>query len=39
MQWWQLLRDYFAPFSADEHADIFGATAVRIYNLKTGRPE
>jgi len=39
MQWWQLLRDYFAPFSADERADIFGATAVRIYNLKTGRPE
>jgi L-fuconolactonase len=39
MQWWQLLRNYFAPFSADERADIFGATAVRIYNLKTGRPE
>src|SRR5438270_8915639 len=39
MQWWQLLRDYFAPFSADERADIFGATAARIYNLKTGRPE
>jgi L-fuconolactonase len=39
MQWWQLLRDYFAPFSADERADIFGATAVKIYNLNTGRPE
>ena len=39
IQWWQLLRDHFAPFSADERANIFGATAVRIYNLKTGRPE
>ena len=39
MQWWQLLRDYFAPFSAEERADVFGTTAVRIYNLKTGRPE
>jgi L-fuconolactonase len=39
MQWWQFLCDYFAPFSADERADIFGATAVRIYNLKTGRPQ
>jgi L-fuconolactonase len=34
VQWWQLLRDYFADFSADERADIFGATAARIYNLK-----
>jgi len=33
-RWWQVLRDYFADFSDDERADIFGATAVRIYNLK-----
>jgi len=36
-QWWQVLRNYFANFSDDERADIFGATATRIYNLKTGR--
>jgi L-fuconolactonase len=34
IQWWQILRDYFADFSADERANIFGATAARIYNLK-----
>jgi L-fucono-1,5-lactonase len=33
-QWWQVLRDYFANSSNDERADIFGATAARIYNLK-----
>jgi L-fuconolactonase len=33
-QWWQILRNYFADFSDDERADIFGATATRIYNLK-----
>jgi L-fuconolactonase len=33
-QWWQLLRSYFADFSNDERANIFGATASRIYNLK-----
>ena len=32
-QWWQVLRNYFADFSDDERANIFGATAVRIYNL------
>jgi L-fuconolactonase len=32
--WWQLLRSYFADFSNDERANIFGATASRIYNLK-----
>jgi L-fuconolactonase len=37
-QWWQILRNYFAGFSDDERADIFGATAARIYNLKIGRP-
>jgi L-fuconolactonase len=36
-QWWQLLRNYFADFSSDERANIFGATAARIYNLKIGR--
>jgi len=33
-QWWQILRSYFANFSDDERAGIFGATAARIYNLK-----
>jgi L-fuconolactonase len=32
--WWQVLRDYFATFSIDERALIFGATAVKTYNLK-----
>jgi L-fuconolactonase len=36
-KWWQILRDYFAAFSPNERADIFGATAARIYNLKIGR--
>ncbi len=34
VRWWQVLRDYFATFSIDERALIFGATAVKIYNLK-----
>jgi L-fuconolactonase len=33
-QWWQFLQNYFANFSDDERADIFGTTAARIYNLK-----
>jgi L-fuconolactonase len=37
-QWWQVLRNYFADLSNDERADIFGATAARIYNLKIRRP-
>ena len=36
MQWWQLLRDFFAHFSDDERANVFGATAAGIYNLKLG---
>jgi L-fuconolactonase len=32
-RWWRVLRDYFANFSNHERADIFGATATRIYNL------
>jgi L-fuconolactonase len=32
-RWWLLLRNYFAGFTDDERADIFGATAMRIYNL------
>jgi L-fuconolactonase len=32
--WWQVLRDYFADFSDDERAEIFGATAARIYKLR-----
>ena len=33
-RWWQVLRDYFANFSDDERAKIFGATVTRIYDLK-----
>jgi L-fuconolactonase len=33
-RWWQVLRDYFADFSDDERAEIFGATAARIYKLR-----
>jgi L-fuconolactonase len=33
-QWWQLLRNYFADFSNEERANIFGAAATRIYNLE-----
>jgi L-fuconolactonase len=33
-QWWQVLRSYYADFSDDERANIFGATAARTYNLK-----
>jgi len=33
-QWWQILRNYFADFSDDQRAQIFGATATTIYNLK-----
>jgi L-fuconolactonase len=36
-QWWQTLRNYFADFSNDERTDLFGATAIRIYNLEIGR--
>jgi len=33
-QWWQVLRSYFADFSQDERANIFGATAKTVYDLK-----
>jgi L-fuconolactonase len=33
-QWWQVLRNYFASFSHDDRAAVFGSTATRIYNLK-----
>jgi L-fuconolactonase len=33
-QWWQILRNYFTAFSDNERADVFGATAKKIYNLK-----
>jgi L-fuconolactonase len=32
-RWWQTLHNYFADFSNDEHANVFGATAARIYDL------
>jgi L-fuconolactonase len=38
-QWWQVLRNYFADFSDAERANIFGATATRIYNLENKEPE
>ena len=33
-QWWQVLRNYFADFSQDERANIFGTTAKTVYDLK-----
>jgi L-fuconolactonase len=33
-QWWQLLQNYFEDFSQDEKTNIFGATAIKFYNLK-----
>jgi L-fuconolactonase len=33
-QWWQLLQNYFEDFSQNEKANIFGATAIKFYNLK-----
>jgi L-fuconolactonase len=35
-RWWHVLRDYFADFGDAERAQIFGATAARIYKLKWG---
>ncbi|GAC1425863.1 MAG: amidohydrolase family protein [Acidobacteriaceae bacterium] len=32
-QWWQVLRDYFAPFTESERVAIFGRTAERVYQL------
>jgi len=32
--WWQRLREYFAPFSREERAAIFGGNAVRCYRLE-----
>lgn len=32
--WWDLLRGYFAEFSEDERASIFGECAIRTYGLK-----
>jgi len=34
-RWWQTLHNYFADFSDDERAKIFGATTTRIYDLKS----
>jgi L-fuconolactonase len=31
--WWDLLRDYFAEFSKDERASIFGGCAMKTYGL------
>jgi L-fuconolactonase len=36
-RWWQVLHDYFAGFSKEERAAIFGATAIRIYNLESSK--
>jgi L-fuconolactonase len=32
-QWWNVLRDYFAPFSEAERAAVFGGTAIDVYGL------
>jgi L-fuconolactonase len=32
--WWDLLRGYFAAFSEDERAQIFGGCAMKTYGLK-----
>jgi L-fuconolactonase len=32
-QWWDVLRNYFAPFSDSERARVFGDTAVEVYGL------
>jgi L-fuconolactonase len=32
-QWFQLLHDYFAPFTETERAAIFGGTAIDVYGL------
>lgn len=31
--WWELLRDYFADFTEDERASIFGGCAIKTYRL------
>ena len=36
-QWWQVLHNYFADFSKEERAAIFGTTAARIYNLESSK--
>jgi L-fuconolactonase len=33
-QWWRTLQDYFANFSNNQREEVFGATAIRIYNLE-----
>lgn len=33
-QWWTMLRTYFAAFSESERTNIFGATAIKIYDLE-----
>jgi L-fuconolactonase len=32
-QWWDVLRNYFAPFSEAERASVFGGTAIEVYGL------
>jgi L-fuconolactonase len=32
-QWFEALRSYFAQFSQDEQARVFGGTAVEVYGL------
>jgi L-fuconolactonase len=33
-QWWTMLRSYFAAFSETERANIFGTTAIKVYELE-----
>jgi L-fuconolactonase len=32
-QWFEVLRNYFAPFSESERAAVFGGTAIEVYGL------
>jgi L-fuconolactonase len=32
-QWFEVLRNYFAPFTESERAAVFGATAIEVYGL------
>jgi len=32
-QWWDVLREYFAPFTEAERAKVFGGNAIDVYQL------
>ena len=39
LDWFQLLRDYFAEFSEDERSLIFSGNAVDVYSLEVGESD